>query len=114
MLKMLKIRPGVLRKLNWKAPLDSLAGSLKSGGVATMLSGLNNSVEGPVSALLKPPATSTLPLGSRAVMWSRRPLTNGRVGSQRPVAGSYKFGPGWIHAAIIALSSGNQHPAVRQ
>lgn len=60
------LRPGVFRKVNWNAPDCDFDGSVRRNGVATMLAGSNNSVVGPVSVLLKPPTTRTLPLGRSA------------------------------------------------
>src|SRR5262245_20313678 len=81
--------PGLFLKVNWNAPDGSFVGRLKKDGVATALAGSNNSVLGPVSLVLKPPATRTFPLGSSVAMWSVRPLVRGSVGDHFPVLGSY-------------------------
>src|SRR6266850_6488414 len=88
-LNTVKRRPGVFRKMNWNTPVASFVGCVSRAGVATTLAGSNNSVVGPVSLVLDPPATRTLPVESRAAKWSRRPLTSGKVGDHFAMAGSY-------------------------
>src|SRR5262249_51149932 len=87
-LRTVKLMPGVFRNVNWNKPDGIIAGWLSRNGVATALAGSNNSVLGPVSLVLKPPAMSTLPLGSRVARWSWRPLSRGSVGDHFPLAGS--------------------------
>src|SRR5262245_30761040 len=100
-LKTSKFRPGVFRKLHRNAPVTVLTESVRVVNVGTTLAGSKSSVVGPVSALLKPPATRTFPLGSRAVVCSLRPLVRGKVGDHFPVVGSYSS----VEVGNIALKS---------
>src|SRR5436190_15632778 len=87
-LNTVKLSPGVLRNVNRTPPVSRFVGGLNRVRVGTTLAGSNNSVVGPVSLVLKPPTIRTLPLGSRAAICSRWPLTRGKVGDHLPETGS--------------------------